>query len=78
MIALSSLAAACALTGAMAGLIIFALLIVVVEYVQGGATGTWQVNGRAAYANSSAFLVVSQRVVWRVIVCGIGRCGAGV
>ncbi len=65
MVLLSSLAFACILVGLMAGLVVFALLIVVVEHFTTG--GVWPDRGRIAYVLADAFLVVSQRSAWRLV-----------
>ena len=66
MIILSSLAFACILTGALAGLITFALLIIAVEHYGNGHAGAWPDRDRTAYVPSGAFLVVSARSVRRL------------
>ena len=65
MILLSSLAFASAITGALAGLITFALLIVVVEHYATG--GAWSDGGRTTDVPASAYVVVSHRSVWRLV-----------
>ena len=61
---LSSLAFACILTGALAGRVVFTLLIVVEHFT---TVGAWSDGGRVAYVPADAFLVVSQRSAWRLV-----------
>ncbi len=68
---LSSLASICTLTGLVAGLVVFAFLIVIVEHYMGGGAWGWPDRGRRAYVPVSAYVAISRRDLWRVAVFAV-------